>query len=125
MKPQVKQLISRLNRRELVRICNEKMVCAARDLAEFTKNGINANFIVALAHKCENLEDSLNDHQTFRDRSNAPEASKAETEIKDAVKRICDLGQTIWSNNPTKYSDYIITAPHHNQSGNGHPAHMR
>ena len=124
MKPQVKPLLPKLNRKQLVQLCNEKMVCAARDLAEFTKNGINASFIVALAHKCENLEDSLNQHQSFRDQGNPTEVINAEREIKDAVRRICDLGRRIWSNNPDKYNDYIITAPHHNQQ-NGFPARMR
>ena len=121
MKPHVKPLLSRLSRHELVRLCNEKMVCAARDLAEFTKNGINASFIVALAHKCEDLEDSLN--QPINGHPDTPEANSAETEIKDAVKRICDLGQRIWSNNPSKYRDYVI-APHHNVAKR-HPMQMR
>ena len=121
MKPHVKPLLTRMSRHELVRLCNDKMFCAARDLAKFTKNGINASFIVALAHKCENLEESLN--QPFSGQPDTPEANNAETEIKDAVRRICDLGQRIWSNNPAKYRDYVL-APHHNQT-NSHPAHMR
>ena len=124
MKPHVKPRLPKLSRKELVQLCNEKMVCAARDLAEFTKNGLNASFIVALAHKCENLEESLN-QQSFREQSHPFEVSNAEREIKDAVKRICDIGRRIWSNNPTKYNDYIITAPHHNQPSNNLPHQMR
>ena len=56
MKSNRKLLRPRVNRSDLVKLCNEKMICAARDLAEFTKNGLNASFIVALAHKCEHFE---------------------------------------------------------------------
>lgn len=101
MDSNVKPLHSRLGRHELIRLCNEKMVCAARDLAEFTKNGINASFIVALAHKCEHYEVELTEQQ---------EAGQIENEIRDALQRICDLGRRIWSNDPMKYNDYVISS---------------
>lgn len=108
-----KQQLSRFNGRELVRLCNDKLICAARDLAEFTKNGINASFIVALAHKCEHLEDSLNPASP---QPNQSQPLATESEIKDAVDRICELGRRIWSNDPNKYSDYVIKLPaHHGQ----------
>ena len=102
MESQVKPLFSGMGRRELIRICNEKMVCAARDLAEFTKNGINASFIVALAHKCDSFENRLDQEQQL------PENQDVEWEIKDALKHICEMGQQIWSNNPMKSQDYLL-----------------
>ena len=112
-----KRLLARLNGRELVRLCNDKMVCAARDLAEFTKNGINASFIVALAHKCEHLEDSLkpSGHQFQIQES----SNDTEHEIKEAVNRICELGRRIWSDDPNKDNDYVITMPAHGRRENG------
>ncbi|MEM7654507.1 MAG: hypothetical protein AAF399_00130 [Bacteroidota bacterium] len=104
MESQVKPLFSGMGRRELIRICNEKMVCAARDLAEFTKNGINASFIVALAHKCDSFEDRLDQEQQLAGNQDI------EWEIKDALKHICELGQQIWSSNPIKSKDYLLPA---------------
>ncbi|MEM7372670.1 MAG: hypothetical protein AAF587_28875 [Bacteroidota bacterium] len=101
MDSNVKPLLSRIGRHELIRLCNEKMVCAARDLAEFTKNGINASFIVALAHKCEHYEVELTKQR---------ETNQAEIEIKEALQSICDLGRRIWSNDPMKYNDYVISS---------------
>ncbi|MEZ4776983.1 MAG: hypothetical protein R3D00_27660 [Bacteroidia bacterium] len=106
MKTSVKPLLSKLNRKELIRVCNEKMVCAARDLAEFTKNGINASFIVALAHKCEHLEESMDQSFTVY---NQPESQSTEREIKEAISMICEMGKHIWSNDPSKYNDYILS----------------
>ena len=106
MKSSSKPLLFRTKGRELVRLCNEKMVCAARDLAEFTKNGINASFIVALAHKCEHFESSLN--QPFRSYNQPDPGQSTEQEIRDAILRICEMGKRIWSNDPMKYKDYII-----------------
>lgn len=104
MNSPVKPLLSKLSRQELVRLCNEKMVCAARDLAEFTKNGINASFIVALAHKCEDLEASMQQSPV------QSEMGRAEREIKEAVSKICEMGRRIWSNDPTKYNDYVLSS---------------
>ena len=108
MDSNVKPLLSRIGRHELIRLCNEKMVCAARDLAEFTKNGINASFIVALAHKCEHYEVEL--EQQPVPIAEQRESSQAEIEIKEAIQRICDLGKRIWSNDPMKYNDYVISS---------------
>ena len=102
---EAKSLLNRFNPQELIRLCNEKMVCAARDLAEFTNNGINASFIVALAHKCENYEETVGGHPTIESSTNIP-ASK--DEILEGVDMICRVGQQIWSQNPTKYNDYVI-----------------
>ena len=106
MKSQVKPLLSKMTRRELVRLCNEKLVCAARDLAEFTKNGINASFIVAVAHKCEHFEDTL--EQTPISLYPQQDPQQTEQEIQEAVWRICELGQQIWSSSHPKYQDYVI-----------------
>ena len=105
MESHVKPLLSRVGRKELIRICNEKMVCAARDLAEFTQNGINASFIVALAHKCDTYEDRLNQSTPT---AAQPEEQEIEMEIKNSLHSICELGRRIWSNNPMKYRDYLI-----------------
>ncbi|MDX2282614.1 MAG: hypothetical protein NW241_00570 [Bacteroidia bacterium] len=96
--------VARLSGRELVRLCNEKLVCAARDLAEFTQNGINANFIVSLALKCETLE--AMQQQTQGQHTVQP----LEQELQEAVSRICDVGQQIWSDNPVKRRDYAVHA---------------
>ena len=104
MKPTAKPRFRRFNGQELIRICNEKMICAARDLAEFTKNGINASYIVALAHKCENLEGSMNKTQ-----AEEHALTETEREIEQAVQHICEMGQKIWSHDPTKFSDYTIS----------------
>ncbi|MEZ4828297.1 MAG: hypothetical protein R3C61_18710 [Bacteroidia bacterium] len=106
MKTSVKPFLSKLSRKDLLRLCNEKMVCAARDLAEFTKNGINASFIVALAHKCEDLEATIEQPFTVY---NFQETQSTEREIKEAMSMICDMGRRIWSNNPSKYNDYLIS----------------
>lgn len=94
------------NKNELIRICNEKLVCAARDLAEFTKNGITASYIVALAHKCEHYEDALNQPQGDK---HLLQACQTEEEISHAVEQICAMGRQIWSHDPAKYSDYVIS----------------
>jgi len=109
MKPTAKPRFRRFNGQELIRICNEKMICAARDLAEFTKNGINASYIVALAHKCENLEGSM-DQGPFEEHA----YTETEREIEQAVQQICELGQKIWSHDPTKLSDYTISPVYQN-----------
>jgi len=106
MESHVKQLLSRLSSRDLLRLCNEKMVCAARDLAEFTKNGINASFIVALAHKCEVFEEALADVPLPDEGSDKRQVKE---EIQEAVSRICETGKEIWSGDPSKYQDYVIS----------------
>lgn len=106
MKRQMKRKLFRLTRKELITLCNDKLVCAARDLAEFTKNGVNANFIVALAHKCELYESSLDQNSPYQ---YSTDSKKIEEEIKDSIGAICELGRRIWSDNPKKYKDYILS----------------
>jgi hypothetical protein len=115
MEPQVKPLFSGIGGRELIRICNEKMVCAARDLAEFTKNGINASFIVSLAHKCDSFEDRLEQIQQ------PTEIHDMEWEIKDSLKQICELGQAIWSHHPGKSQDYRLPVAQRSPADNRSP----
>ena len=105
MKYQFKSRLFQISGADLVRLCNEKMVCAARDLAEFTKNGINASFIVALAHKCEHLENTI--RQPFP-LYNPKETKRTQQEIQEALAEICETGKRIWTNNPDKYKDYLI-----------------
>lgn len=114
MKTQSKHLFFRERGLELVRICNEKMACAARDLAEFTKNGINAGFIVALAYKCEDLAQEL---------ENEKKSNKALTvdgqmaaEVWQSVNQLCDTGRKIFQNQPSKYKDYVIPVTEQNGS---------
>jgi len=107
MKPNSKPHPSWLSRSEFIRICNEKLICAARDLAEFTKNGITASYIVALAHKCEHYEDSLNEPQ--KGGQGMQHHLQTEEELSEAVAQICEMGRKIWSRNPGKYSDYVIS----------------
>lgn len=110
MKSQTRSRLLQLNRKELVLLCNEKLVCAARDLAEFTKNGINASFIVALAHKCELVESNM-DHQQAQSLSlyTPHETKRTESEIREGLVRICELGSRIWSKNPKKRKDYRLS----------------
>ncbi|GAB4412824.1 MAG: hypothetical protein OHK0039_19170 [Bacteroidia bacterium] len=115
MEAHVKQLLTRLSSKELVRLCNEKMICAARDLAEFTKNGINAGFIVSLAHKCELYEDAIQQPQAADNQHH-----QFQYEIQDAVERICETGKAIWSHDPAKYQDYVLA--HMDQTQNNYRA---
>jgi hypothetical protein len=106
MEPNAKPRASRWNSRDLIHVCKEKLTCAARDLAEFTQNGINASYIVALAHKCESFEDLLNQpHQA----SEHYVPQETELEIREAMHQICEMGRKIWSDHPTKYEDYVIS----------------
>ncbi|MEM6806923.1 MAG: hypothetical protein AAF696_36320 [Bacteroidota bacterium] len=116
MKSQIKRKLFGLTRKELIKLCNEKLVCAARDLAEFTKNGINANFIVALAHKCELYESSLEQESPTQ---HAADSKRIEQEIKDSIGAICELGKKIWSDNPSKYQDYNLALSSRTQAKPG------
>ena len=106
MKPNTKPRSSWINQRELIQIWNEKLVCAARDLAEFTKNGITASYIVALAHKCEYYEGAIEEAPIDPQGNNARET---EQEISDAVEKICQMGRRIWPIDSSKYNDYVIS----------------
>ena len=101
-----KHLLSRSYRHELVTLCNDLLVKAARDLAEFTKHGLNADFIVSLAHKCEHLETMLKQPAPL---FAGAELMQTEREIRDAIVRICETGRQIWNNNPHKYREYAIS----------------
>lgn len=105
MKPKVKPLVSRLNPYQLCCLCNEKMIAAARDLAEFTKHGINANFIVSLAHKCEKFENMLNESLGRQDRY---EMQHLERELLLGLSKICEIGKRIWQHVPRKHSVYHV-----------------
>ncbi|MFK7924547.1 MAG: hypothetical protein AB8H47_21505 [Bacteroidia bacterium] len=109
MKSQSKNRLLQLPRQELIRLCNEKLVLAARDLAEFTQNGLNASFIVALAHKCEHFEQDLQHPSQAINLYNQRESKRIEKEIMEGLTYICDLGRRIWSKNPNKRDDYAIS----------------
>ncbi|MEO0898504.1 MAG: hypothetical protein AAFY71_18975 [Bacteroidota bacterium] len=106
MELQAKSPQSRLSGHDLVSFCKEKLTCAARDLAEFTKNGINAGFIVALAYKCDNLEEHL---ETPGQPNTILEAQDVEIEVRIAVEKICDTGRKIFNERSRKYQDYVIS----------------
>jgi len=95
-----------LNRHDLVNFCKSTLVCAARDLAEFTRNGINAGFIVALAYKCDSLEATLSDAQPV-EKADSPE--DVEQEVREAVNQICETGRKIFTQESPKYRDYVIS----------------
>lgn len=99
---------------DFVRLCNEKITWAARDLAEFTKNGINAGFIVSLAHKCEDLAKSLEEDPEAK-RILLAEADMAE-EVWLSVNEICAKGRQIFRHQPAKYHDYVISLTDEEQS---------
>lgn len=91
--------------REFIRLCNEKITWAARDLAEFTKNGIHAGFIVSLAHKCEDLEKSLDEEGVTRRLMNEGDVA---SEVWQSVTELCEKGRDIFQHNPSKYNDYLL-----------------
>lgn len=70
---------------------NEILHIAARDLAEFTKRGIYASFIVDLANKCEEYEAS------FQDGDNPYISMKLEVEIEKGMRKILEIGQDFWN----------------------------
>ena len=97
---------SALSRHELVFVCNEKLIYASRDLAEFTKHGIHARHIVELAYKCESLEKMLKRPLHLYEQL---ELKVLENELQEAVLNICNIGQKIWKGISPKYNDYVIS----------------
>jgi hypothetical protein len=102
----VQPWVSQLSMRELVTVCNEKMVCAARDLAEFTKAGIHATDIVTLATKCEAFERQLGQPAPAA----TSELLRLASEIRSALVNICKAGLRIWQNNLKRRQDYLLPA---------------
>ena len=102
MEISVQPWVSQLSRKELATLCNEKMICAARDLAEFTSHGLNANYIVSLALKCEQFEKQLGKPHA----SSNNDLFNLETELRNAVVEIMNAGKRIWRNHPSKIQDY-------------------
>lgn len=111
----MKLLISKLSTRELIRVCNQKLISAARDLAEFTKRGINANFIVSLAHRCEDLESLI--EQPFASKK-FHELRKLEESIVSDLAKMCDMGMRIWGHMPHKFNEYRVEIPLDSPTGN-------
>lgn len=100
----VQPWVSQLSMRELVTVCNEKMVCAARDLAEFTKAGFHATDIVSLATKCEQFEKQLGQPTA------TSELLRLAAEIRSALVDICKAGLNIWQGNMKRRQDYLLPA---------------
>ena len=109
MKPQAKPHVSFISRKELIQVCNEKLICAARDLAEFTQYGFNATNVVTLATKCEMFEKLVHQSQTVV-RNQAAELRQMETEIWETLHKLCEIGKRIWNNTP-RYDNYVIASP--------------
>ena len=90
-----------LNKNHQIKEWNEILVNAARDLAEFTKHGINARFISSLALKCEEFDKGIK----------KPDSSIRFQHLKEEIligmSKICQTGQVIWRNNPRKKANYI------------------
>ena len=103
----VQSWVSQLSMRELITVCNEKMVCAARDLAEFTKIGIHANDIVSLAVKCEAFEHQLGQPTPA---THSSELYRLATEIRKSIVNICEAGLRIWQDNAKRRQEYQIPA---------------
>lgn len=108
MNSQVKQTDVKFSRKELVSLCNEKLICAARDLAEFTKHGIYAHEIVDLAHKCERFDQML---QAPLPMYQQKELRQLERDLLHSLQRICQIGQKIFRNDRAKYKEYVISKP--------------
>lgn len=105
MNSHVRLSLLQLEQQELLRVCNEKMVFAARDLAEFTRKGINADYIVQLAYKCEDFEKLLSSTDKVK---SLTKLKQMEEEIRDALARICETASDIWAGDPAKHKDYEI-----------------
>ena len=109
MKPQAKPYVSFIGRNELIRVCNEKLICAARDLAELTKHGFNATNVVSLATKCEMFEKLMSQSQQVV-RNQTADLRQMEQEIWETLYKLCEIGKSIWNNTP-KYDQYVISSP--------------
>ena len=90
---------------ELIILCNDTVISAARDLAVFTRNGINAQFIVSLAGKCRELE-KINDPKT------PPHSSGKQTrlvaEIRTKLIELSNAAYKIWKDQPAMYNNYVL-----------------
>lgn len=101
-----KKMLTNINYADFIELVNEKLVYAARDLAEFTKKGIYAHHIVDLAQKCEDFENHIS--QPFQARAKASFQGLRQ-DLFDAVMDICDMGREIWPSSHPKYKDYVIS----------------
>jgi|GEM_PF-3289275 len=88
---------------ELLALCNEKMLNAAIDLAEMTKHGVNADFIVWLAQLCEDFEQKLN---RFSGNKQTQEVIDMAKTIWESTRKICAAGQRISNGESVRYTTY-------------------
>jgi hypothetical protein len=81
-----------MNRSKFVKACHKILVASAQDLAVLTQKGIRADEIVALAHKCEDLESLIQGPETstigFQSRKKRHIPSLMQ-ELKRGISRIC------------------------------------
>jgi hypothetical protein len=107
MKTRSKGLRRKFSALELIKLCNEKMIMAARDLAEFTKHGLYANFIVSLAQKCEEYEKAVSSSHSA-DKKKDPALVELENFLIQGLIQICEMGMAIWSENPERSRQYVL-----------------
>ncbi|MEZ4686564.1 MAG: hypothetical protein R3B47_10995 [Bacteroidia bacterium] len=104
MNLQAMPLQPKLRGAQLVAICKEKLVQATRDLAYFTEQSINANYVSNLFQRCEALELQLQSHQGI------PRHYKLEQEVLEGLYKICEVGRRIWAQTPEKRRLYELSA---------------
>lgn len=90
------------NPQERVKIWNEMLVNAAKDLAAFTQEGVYAKFIAELAQKCEAYEQQITKPRHDKDHA------QLEAEIIAGINQICRTGQKIWKYDPEKRRAYSL-----------------
>lgn len=101
---QAKAAEPRSGRFKLLKMCLDKTTFAARDLAEFTKYGLNATYIVTVASQCDEFEKLLDDPSTH-----TPRIIELEHSLRDSLYEIAATGQRIWKQHAAKYRDYLIS----------------
>ncbi len=83
-----------------LKIWNDILVQAAKDLATFTEYGIYARFISSLALKCEEYE-GLKNQNKYTERLYI-----LEKEIEAGIEHICRTAHKIWQEKPSKRRVY-------------------
>lgn len=88
--------------KNLVAVCEEKLVQATRDLAYLTPQGINAQFIAQLSTACQALRKQLNSHTQI------PRHYHLEQEVWEKLQRVCETGKSVWQQNMEKRKAYEL-----------------
>lgn len=94
-----------LSQAALVQASRRILVQAARDLADFTRNGVHARDIVQLAHHCERYEHLITKpvgkHLQL-------ELALLEHRLRTGLSRIVNTAKEMWETQPEKYQLYMI-----------------